>query len=99
MANTILVNPDTLKEQSNQIRQYKEQHQEMMTKMTNLVLTIGEVWQGEAQAAFIAKYQSMQPVYDSFNEALDEFAELMQKVADEMQNADRSGQQIISAIN
>lgn len=99
MANTILLNPDTLKEQSNQIKQYKEQHKEIMTKMTNLILTIGEVWQGEAQTAFIAKYQSMQPVYDSFEDALGEFADLMQKVAEEMQNADRSGQQIISAIN
>ena len=35
-------------------------------------MNIGEVWQGEAQIAFINKYSSMQNVYDSFEKALND---------------------------
>ncbi len=98
MAETILVNPNTMSENSNQIRQYKEAHQEVMNKITNLVMNIGEVWQGEAQNAFVSKFLSMQPVYDSFENALEEFAELMDKVADEMKKTDESGKNMINSI-
>lgn len=98
MAGTILVNPATMSEKSSQIRQYKEAHQDVMTKITNLVMNIGEVWQGEAQNAFISKFLSMQPVYDSFEEALEEFAILMDKVAEEMRKTDETGKSIINSI-
>ncbi len=98
MANTILVNPSTMSEQSNQIRQYKETHNDVMNKITNLVMTIGEVWQGDAQNAFVSKFLSMQPVYDSFEEALEEFATLMDKVADEMKKTDEAGKNMINSI-
>lgn len=98
MANTILVNPSTMSEQSNQIRQYKETHNDVMNKITNLVMTIGEVWQGDAQNAFVSKFLSMQPVYDSFEEALEEFAMLMDKVADEMKKTDEAGKNMINSI-
>lgn len=98
MASQILVNPATMAEQSNQIRQYKEAHQEVMNKITNLVMSLGEVWQGEAQNAFVSKFMSMQPVYDSFENALEEFAVLMDKVAAEMKNTDTAGKQMINSI-
>ncbi len=98
MAGTILVNPATMSEKSSQIRQYKEAHQDVMTKITNLVMNIGEVWQGEAQNAFVSKFLSMQPVYDSFEEALEEFATLMDKVAEEMRKTDQSGKNLINSI-
>lgn len=98
MANTILVNPSTMSEKSNQIRRYKETHNDVMNKITNLVMTIGEVWQGDAQNAFVSKFLSMQPVYDSFEEALEEFATLMDKVADEMKKTDEAGKNMINSI-
>ena len=98
MADQILVNPSDLTTKSNQVRQYKESHHDIMNKITNLVMTIGEVWQGDAQNAFVSKYLSMQPVYDSFEEALEEFAALMEKVADEMVKTDQAGKNIINSI-
>lgn len=98
MADQILVNPSDLTTKSNQIRQYKESHHDIMNKITNLVMTLGEVWQGDAQNAFVSKYLSMQPVYDSFEEALEEFAALMEKVADEMMKTDQAGKNIINSI-
>lgn len=98
MADQILVNPSDLTTKSNQVRQYKESHHDIMNKITNLVMTLGEVWQGDAQNAFVSKYLSMQPVYDSFEEALEEFAALMEKVADEMMKTDQVGKNIINSI-
>ena len=98
MADQILVNPSDLTTKSNQVRQYKESHHDFMNKITNLVMTLGEVWQGDAQNAFVSKYLSMQPVYDSFEEALEEFAALMEKVADEMIKTDQAGKNIINSI-
>ena len=98
MANIILVNPATMNEQSNQIRKYKEAHQEVMNKITNLVMTLCEVWQGEAQDAFVSKYLSMQPTYDSFENALEDFAVLMDKVAEEMRRTDEAGKNTINSI-
>ena len=98
MANQILVNPSDLTAKSNQVRQYKESQHDIMNKITNLVMTLGEVWQGDAQNAFVSKYLSMQPVYDSFEEALEEFAALMEKVADEMVKTDQAGKNIINSI-
>lgn len=98
MADQILVNPSDLTTKSNQVRQYKESHHDIMNKITNLVMTLGEVWQGDAQNAFVSKYLSMQPVYDSFEEALEEFSALMEKVADEMMKTDQSGKNIINSI-
>ena len=98
MADQILVNPSDLTTKSTQVRQYKESHHDIMNKITNLVMTLGEVWQGDAQNAFVSKYLSMQPVYDSFEEALEEFAALMEKVADEMIKTDQAGKNIINSI-
>ena len=98
MASVILVNPETMKQQSNEIRRYKQDHIDVMTKITNLVMSLGEVWQGEAQTAFVSKYFSMQNVYTSFENALEEFAVLMDKVATEMTNTDKSGKSTISSI-
>lgn len=98
MANQILVNPPSMGETSSQIRKYKQSHQDVMKKLTNLVMSLGEVWQGDAQNAFVSKFFSMQSVYDSFAESLEEFADLVDKVSEEMQRTDAEGKSIISSI-
>ena len=98
MAKTILANPDDLIEKSKQVRQLKNRHIDAMNHITNIVMTLGEVWQGEAQNAFVSKYLSMQPVYDSFQEALEEFAVLMEHFANDMKTADQEGKQQLAQI-
>lgn len=98
MAGQILVNPGDLMNKSSQIRSCKENHHDIMTRITNLVMSLGEVWQGDAQNAFVSKFFSMQSVYDSFEEALEEFAVLMENVANEMEKADQNGRNTINSI-
>ena len=98
MAKTILANPEDLINKSTQIRQLKNRHNEAMNHITNIVMTIGEVWQGAAQDTFVNKYLSMQPFYDSFEKALEEFAALMENFANEMRTTDQSGKSLIDHV-
>lgn len=98
MAKTIRANPDELKAKSGEIRKLKERHKDAMNHITNIVLTIGEVWRGDAQDAFVAKYQSMQSVYNSFEDALEEFAVLVDNFSNDLRSADQSGKSSISSI-
>lgn len=99
MAQTILVTPETMRAQAAQIRQYSQEHTEIIQRMTNLVLTLDEVWTGNAQKAFLAKYQSMKERFDSFEQALVSFAVVMEQTANRMETADQAMKSKINNIS
>lgn len=90
MAQTILITPETMRSQAAQIRACSEEHAEIMGRMTNLVLTLDEVWQGEAQKIFVSKFQGMTDSFRSFEDTLLSFAQLMEQVANKMESVDQS---------
>ena len=59
MSDYILITPEQLKERASKVREYRQQHVDTMSRFNNLVLNLSESWQGEAQQAFVAKYQGM----------------------------------------
>ena len=61
-----------------------------MAKLRSLVLALNETWKGEAQDAFVAKFESMQNSFTSFSEMLEGYAKLMDTAARELQNTDQS---------
>ncbi len=85
----IQVNSTELRAQASKIRQYRRQHIQIMNRLKTLILSLNEDWKGEAQEAFVAKYQSMNVSFKDFDEMLDKYAKLMIKVADEMEQTDR----------
>lgn len=99
MAQTILVTPETLRSQAGQIRSYSQEHEEIIQRMTNLVLTLDEVWTGEAQAAFVNNFQGMRDIFNSFEEALLAYAQMMERVAEKMESTDRALQSRIRRIS
>lgn len=90
MAQTILITPGSMHAQAAQIRSLSGEHAEIMQRMTNLVLTLDEVWQGEAQKAFVTKYQGMTNTFTNFENTLLSFAQLMEQVANKMESVDQS---------
>ena len=70
----------------------------MMSRITYLVQTLSAVWKGPAQTAFVQKYMSMQPTYNSFQQAIEEFAMLLEEHADRMEKVDRDMASRISKI-
>lgn len=86
----IQVTPDLLESKANEVRSLKAQHDEVMTKMKNLVHSLNEQWKGEAQTAFVAKFDSMQPTFNNFSEMLEGYAKMMDTSAKTLRESDQA---------
>jgi len=86
----IQVTPEVLSSKASEVRSLRNQHDETMAKLRSLVLALNETWKGEAQDAFVAKFESMQSTFTNFSEMLEGYAKLMDTTAREMQNTDQS---------
>ncbi len=86
----IQVTPETLRSKASDVRSYKSQHDEVMAKVKNLVYALNEVWKGEAQDAFLTKFESMQPTFTNFSEMLEGYAKLMDTAANELETTDQA---------
>ena len=86
----IQVTPDLLTGKANELRGLKSEHDEAMTKMKTLITGLNEIWKGDAQDAFLAKYESMQNTFTSFSEMLEDYAKLMDTAATKLQETDAS---------
>ena len=75
---------------SNEVRNLKSNHDETIAKLRQLVLALNEQWKGEAQDAFVAKFESMQPTFTNFSEMLERYAQLMDTAAKELQATDQT---------
>lgn len=86
----IQVTPDLLNGKANELRGLKSQHDEAMSKMRTLIMGLNEVWKGDAQDAFVAKYESMQSTFTSFSQMLEDYAKLMNTAAQRLQETDQT---------
>lgn len=84
----IQVTPELLTGKANELRGLKGQHDEAMTKMRTLIMGLNEIWKGDAQDAFVAKYESMQGTFNSFTQMLEDYARLMDIAAAKLQETD-----------
>lgn len=92
----IQVTPELLTSKASEVRQLRAQHDEVMAKMKTLVHSLNEQWKGEAQDAFVAKFDSMQATFTNFSEMLENYAKMMDTSAKTLQETDQS---LKSAIN
>ena len=86
----IQVTQDLLNGKANELRGYKDQHDDAMAKMRALIMGLNEVWKGDAQDAFLAKYEGMQSTFTNFSQMLEDYAKLMDTAAQRMQETDQS---------
>ena len=84
----IQVTPDLLNGKANELRGYKDQHDDAMAKMRTLIYGLNEVWKGDAQDAFLAKFESMQSTFTNFSQMMEDYAKLMDTAAKRMQDTD-----------
>ena len=94
----IQVTPDLLNGKANDLRALKSQHDEAMSKMRTLIQGLNEVWKGDAQDAFLAKYESMQSTFTNFSQMLEEYAKLMNTAAQKLQETDQSLQTTMNSF-
>ena len=94
----IQVTPDLLTGKANELRGLKANHDEAMAKMRTLILGLNEIWKGDAQDAFVAKYESMQPTFNNFAQLLEDYAKLMDTAAQKLQETDQSLQSTMNSF-
>ncbi len=87
---TIQITPELLMEKAQEVRSLREDHDQIMAKLSSIIMNLNEQWRGEAQDAFVAKYESMQSTFRNFSEMLEDYAALMDKAARELQLTDQS---------
>lgn len=85
---TIQVTPDMLNAKASELRGLKTEHDQAMAKMGTLIRSLNDIWKGEAQNAYLNKYESMQSTFTSFSEMIEGYARLMDTTATTMQEQD-----------
>ena len=95
---TIQLEPTTLKTQATAVRTHKTAQEQTMQQLKTLVLSLKDTWKGEAQDAFVAKFQSMEHTLRKLTEVLEQYAKLMDTAANDMQNTDQNLRRIIQNI-
>lgn len=94
----IQVTPELLTSKANELRNLRSQHDEIMSRMNSLITSLHEVWRGDAQEAFVEKYESMQATFNSFSELIEEYAKLMNNASNKLYDADQSIQASMAAF-
>lgn len=90
MLANIQITPELLQQKSSELRKLRGNHDSNMSSLTNLVRGLNEIWKGEAQTAFITKFESMQGEFKKFSELLEVYAVLMDTAAKEFSNTDNA---------
>lgn len=80
----IQITPEVLNAKASEVRSLRSQHDETMAKLRSLVQSLNETWKGEAQNAFVSKFESMQSTFTNFSEMLEGYAKLMDTAAREL---------------
>ena len=94
----IQVTPELLTGKANELRGLKGSHDEAMTKMRTLIMGLYEIWKGDAQAAYVAKYESMQPTFNNFSQMIEDYAKLMDTAAQKLQETDQALQSTMNSF-
>ena len=66
--------------------------------MRTLIMGLNEIWKGDAQAAYVAKYESMQPTFNNFSQMIEDYAKLMDTAAQKLQETDQALQSTMNSF-
>ena len=94
----IQVTPDLLNGKATELRGIKDEHDQAMARMRTLILGLNEIWKGDAQDAFVARYEGMQTTFQNFSQMIEDYAQLMNTTAQNMQETDQQTASTISSF-
>lgn len=86
----IQVTPERLYSEADRLLKLKAQQESEMNRLRTLVNSLSGQWKGEAHAAFIAEFNSMQFSFRSFSSLLESYANLMRSSANQLQQTDKN---------
>ncbi len=90
MAN-IKVDPDVLDQKAKDIRTYKNQHDEAITKLNTLVDGLEGEWIGTAKTNYVNSFNDFKSTFNTFSERMEELATKLEERATQYRSADAQG--------
>lgn len=87
---TIRVTPDLLRGKATDLRTQKDAHDTAMSQIHSIIVGTEEVFEGDAQRALVAKYESMQGTFTQFSELLESYAQMLDSAANAFEEQDAS---------
>ena len=94
----IQVTPDMLRSKATELMKLKEQHDETMNRIRSLVNGINDQWKGEAQQAYVERFNGMESTFRQFSETLKNFSDLMTASANDLEQADQGARNRINNV-
>lgn len=88
---SIQVDPDVLDQKAKDIRSYKQQHDEAISKLNALVDGLSGEWVGTAQKNYVNSYNEYKSSFATFSERMEELAKALNTKATEYRSADNQG--------
>ena len=90
MAN-IKVDPDVLDQKAKDIRSYKQNHDDAVTKLNNLITGLDAEWVGTAKTNYVNSYNEFKSTFTTFSENMEQLAKALETKATEYRAADNQG--------
>lgn len=87
---TIQIRPTELRSRANELENLRQTHLEIMKQLRILVMSLPDVWKGEAEEAFVSSYLSQNQTMTDLANTLEDYIQLAQKAADEIETKDQS---------
>lgn len=88
---SISVDPDVLDQKAKDIRSYKSQHDEAISKLNALVSGLDGEWVGTAKTNYVNSFNEFKSTFQSFSDRMEELAAAIETKASEYRAADSQG--------
>lgn len=96
MASIIKLNQQGLSTAINQVKQAKEEYDNAIRTLGNVINSLDGVWQGDSQTAMKNRYDEKKSTFAAFSDEIGEYITGMNKTLQELPGTD---QEIASMIN
>ncbi len=92
----IKIYKETVKQKATEVRNYRSEHDAVMGKLKTLVYDLNSIWKGDAQTAFLNKYEEMQPTFNKFSQLLEEYATFLDTASSTFTSVDEEAKAVTS---
>lgn len=92
----ISMQPSVMRTKANELANLRQQHLDLMRQLRILVNNLNEIWQGEAQQAFVSSFQAKSQTMSELASTLASYIEVVNSAADEIEQVDAT---LLSRVN
>ncbi len=93
---TLSARPEEIRTRASELESLRQQQLDAMKRLRILVMSLSDIWKGEAQDAFVQKFLSHNQDMANLSSVLEQYITLAQHAADRAENVDA---ELLSAIN